>query len=305
MLDNTILSSFDERGTLLKWLKAVEEAIKGDTLESINATQIDATHIKFTLTMKDGSTFESDEIELPTTTNGISSIEKTSTSGLVDTYTITYTNGNTSTFEVTNGADGQDGATGNGISSIEKTSTSGLVDTYTITYTNGNTSTFDVTNGQNGIDGQDGTNGVSVTNATINSSHHLILTLSNGNTIDAGEIIDDLQMDLLWESNNYSAGFSAQTITLNKNINEYKYLQIIFRSWYENDNEFSSNLIKLDTPLTNKYFSLMVNGGATHGREGYISDTNKLTFLDGYRNNSNTSGWATAVNTPIRVYGIK
>lgn len=37
------------------------------------------------------------------TGNGIASIEKTGTSGLVDTYTITYTNGNTTTFDVTNG----------------------------------------------------------------------------------------------------------------------------------------------------------------------------------------------------------
>jgi hypothetical protein len=37
---------------------------------------------------------------------GISSIVKTSTVGLVDTYTITYTDGTTSTYEVTNGADG-------------------------------------------------------------------------------------------------------------------------------------------------------------------------------------------------------
>lgn len=37
---------------------------------------------------------------------GISSIAKTATVGLVDTYTITYTDGTTSTFEVTNGADG-------------------------------------------------------------------------------------------------------------------------------------------------------------------------------------------------------
>ena len=37
---------------------------------------------------------------------GIASIAKTSTVGLVDTYTITLTNGNTSTFTVTNGADG-------------------------------------------------------------------------------------------------------------------------------------------------------------------------------------------------------
>lgn len=37
--------------------------------------------------------------------NGIASITKTGTSGLVDTYTITYTNGTTSTFTVTNGSD--------------------------------------------------------------------------------------------------------------------------------------------------------------------------------------------------------
>ena len=41
------------------------------------------------------------------TGNGIATITKTSTSGLVDTYTITYTNGNTTTFDVTNGEDGE------------------------------------------------------------------------------------------------------------------------------------------------------------------------------------------------------
>lgn len=41
--------------------------------------------------------------------NGIVSIVKTSTSGLIDTYTITYDDGTTSTFNVTNGADGHDG----------------------------------------------------------------------------------------------------------------------------------------------------------------------------------------------------
>lgn len=43
------------------------------------------------------------------TGNGISSIRKTGTSGLVDTYTITYTNGATSTFTVTNGKEGKQG----------------------------------------------------------------------------------------------------------------------------------------------------------------------------------------------------
>jgi len=46
------------------------------------------------------------------TGNGISSIVKTSTSGLVDTYTVTYTNSTTTTFTVTNGAKGDTGATG-------------------------------------------------------------------------------------------------------------------------------------------------------------------------------------------------
>ena len=42
---------------------------------------------------------------------GITSIIKTATSGLVDTYTITYTDGTTSTFTVTNGRDGSGGGT--------------------------------------------------------------------------------------------------------------------------------------------------------------------------------------------------
>lgn len=40
------------------------------------------------------------------TGNGIFSIVKTGTSGLVDTYTITFTDGTTTTFDVTNGRDG-------------------------------------------------------------------------------------------------------------------------------------------------------------------------------------------------------
>lgn len=40
--------------------------------------------------------------------NGINKIEKTSTNGLVDTYTITFTSGSTTTFTVTNGQNGSD-----------------------------------------------------------------------------------------------------------------------------------------------------------------------------------------------------
>lgn len=69
---------------------------------------------------------------------GISSISKTGTSGLIDTYEISLTDGTKKSFTVTNGK---------GIKSITKTSTSGLTDTYTITYNDDTTSTFTVNNG--------------------------------------------------------------------------------------------------------------------------------------------------------------
>lgn len=100
----------------------------------------------------------SSSVEIPAGQDGrgIVSITKTGTSGLVDTYTVLYTDNTTSTFTVTNGEDGDDGR---GIVSITKTSSSGLVDTYTISYTSGNDSTFTVTNGKDGEDGQDGQDG--------------------------------------------------------------------------------------------------------------------------------------------------
>lgn len=75
---------------------------------------------------------------------GIQSIEKLSTSGLVDTYRITLADTTIFDFVVNNGR---------GITGISKTSTSGLVDTYTISYNNGTTSKFTVTNGEKGDKG--------------------------------------------------------------------------------------------------------------------------------------------------------
>ena len=70
---------------------------------------------------------------------GIKNIAKTSTSGIVDTYTVTTEDNNTYTFTVTNG---------DGIKSISSPSSSGLVDTYTITLDSNRTYTFTVTNGK-------------------------------------------------------------------------------------------------------------------------------------------------------------
>lgn len=81
---------------------------------------------------------------------GIANIQKTSTSGLIDTYTITFeapsegTARPSITFPVKNGK---------GVTKIEKTSGThapGTLDTYTITYNDNTTSTFQVYNGQDG-----------------------------------------------------------------------------------------------------------------------------------------------------------
>lgn len=113
------------------------KGVDGSGIESIEKTGTSGLVDTYTITLSSGGKTTF------TVTNGksIVNIAKTSTSGLVDTYTVTYNDSTTSTFDVTNG---------NGISNIAKTSTSGRVDTYTITFTNGTTSTFTVTNGLDG-----------------------------------------------------------------------------------------------------------------------------------------------------------
>ena len=48
--------------------------------------------------------------------------------------------------------------------------------------------------GADGADGADGANGVSITNVAIDGSNHLICTLSDGNTIDAGAIDESFKV---------------------------------------------------------------------------------------------------------------
>ena len=50
---------------------------------------------------------------------GIKSIEKTGTDGNVDTYTVTYTDGSTFSFRVTNGTDGADGTDGSSVTALD------------------------------------------------------------------------------------------------------------------------------------------------------------------------------------------
>ena len=126
-----------------------------------------------------------------TVTNGssIKSIAKTGTSGLTDTYTVTLTDGTTSTFTVKNG---------NGIASItlqSGTHAAGTTDTYKITFDNGEFTTFSVYNGMNGSGSV-----VTVNTKTPDASGNVALTAADipytaDGTATVKSEIDDRQMD--------------------------------------------------------------------------------------------------------------
>lgn len=88
---------------------------------------------------------------------GIQKIEKTSTQGLVDTYTITYTDATTSTFTITNGQDGEQGEPGQAGTPGENgvTPTIGENGNWFL----GETDTGKPSRGEQGVPGQDGSDG--------------------------------------------------------------------------------------------------------------------------------------------------
>ncbi len=102
------------------------------------------------------------------TGNGIASIAKTGTEGLVDTYTITFTDGTTTTFTVTNGAQGEQGVQGDKGDSGEngKTPTFKIENgELKVSYDNGATWTsLGNVQGADGADGTDGRNGFNGSN---------------------------------------------------------------------------------------------------------------------------------------------
>lgn len=123
---------------------AFNDEVDSLRIVSIERTAFDAEKETFTITYEDGSTFSYD-VPISNTVS-IASIEKSGANGNKDIYTITLTNGTTSNFEVTNGVS---------ISSIAYSHSDGLVDFYTITYSNGTSSQFRVTNGSAGLSLED------------------------------------------------------------------------------------------------------------------------------------------------------
>ena len=105
------------------------------------------------------------------TGNGIASITKTDTTGLVDTYTVTMTSGATATFTITNGLDGINGVDVDHISKTSGTGAGGTTDVYTVWGDVAETISLGTFNVYNGINGA-GTVGsvVAGTNVTVDNT---------------------------------------------------------------------------------------------------------------------------------------
>lgn len=170
------------------------KSLTGQVLINDLATALDGHGGIKSITLNDDYTLTfimSDDTEVQTTsvrgatgakgdkgTDGraITSVAKISTSGLVDTYKISFSDSTSTNFTVTNGSS---------IKSIAKTGTSGLTDTYTVTLTDETTSTFNVKNG-NGISSitlQSGTHAAGTTDTykiTFDNGEFTTFSVYNG-----------------------------------------------------------------------------------------------------------------------------
>lgn len=161
-------------------LQAISNCIEGLVQGSDKAIHsISISNGVMTVTYADGTV----ESNIPADMKGISSIAKTGTSGLIDTYTITYTDGTTTTFTVTNGAAGTS-------PTITMTATADATSSVTPTVTVTKTGSDDAPNfalafsglkgakGDKGNTGSAGADGVSpeVTIATITGGHSVTIT---------------------------------------------------------------------------------------------------------------------------------
>ena len=150
----------------------------------------------------------------------ITSVTKTGTSGLVDTYKIQFSDNTSTTFTVTNGSS---------IKSIAKTGTSGLVDTYTVTLTDNKTSTFTVRNG-NGIASitlQSGTHAAGTTDVykiTFDNGQYTTFSVYNGlngsgSVVSVNEKSPDAAGNVTLTASDVGAPTTEQFSTLQTTVN--------------------------------------------------------------------------------------
>ena len=212
----TLLSSYDNKLTLMKWLQKVEAALLNASLSSVSISQPTSDTAILTFVFADGSTLASPTLSLPAGPQGPQGVQ-----GPQGPQGVKGPKGDT-------GAQGPKGDDGTSVRILADADActqlgDGYIDANGDLQVLTNLSPKTFTNaghiqgpqgpqgeqgiqgiqgpqgiqgeqgiqgpaGQNGTNGTNGTDGVSITNVSVNASNHLIVTLSSGSTIDAGEI---------------------------------------------------------------------------------------------------------------------
>ena len=248
------------------------------------------------------------------TGNGIASIEKTSTSGLVDTYTITFTNGQTTTYQITNGANGNvvdvqvDGTSvvDNGIANIIGLTQmkQELEDMYNLlpkVSGTGETITLDGTvAGKMLVDLKGNTSQETTTGSQLID----FTTLSNSNTTNS--FVNDI-LTVNTSSGTYANAF--KDITSIYKSNSSKVLRFDFTSLNSSTDLTGQNgyvrlrIVKTDNSVTNVNLVNTDKSISTHTIPNDVSDISS-TSLTIYANNTNTAMTNTVtINKPILHFG--
>lgn len=245
--------------------------------------------------------------------NNIQSIEKTATSGAVDTYTITLTDGSTTTFNVTNGSN---------IASITLTGSSGLVDTYTVTLTDGSTTTFDVRNGQdytvptNGMIYYDDDNALPEGYEVAgNFTDEILAGEASGNVASFIGLDNTIVKELVATIEPVQAGsgtpsptnvraisgHTSCTVTnCGKNMFSYN-LEIRNGYWLNNQFNGDNNVVTLNNATGWQYIKIPVKAGDTITASGLINQGGVYSAFIGDNPNIILSTFSSANNNATRV----
>lgn len=177
---------------------------------------------------------------------GISKIEKINTTGLVDTYRITFTDNTTFEYDVINGADGVGGGGGDidALTARVETLEGLTINTVAPSIgTNGNWCVGDIDTGVKAR----GSDGRGVMSLSIDGENFVTATYSDGSTQDVGQLEVDVQSDFLTEE-----GFGK----LRFYNNTFQYYDAATSAWVDMQMTEGNTYVLQITPHVMKQFVL-------------------------------------------------
>jgi hypothetical protein len=249
---------------------------------------------------------------------GIEKIEKTATAGLVDTYTITYTDGNISTFEVANGSGGSADTTTYDptVSGLASDTVQGAIDEVAGELSVAQTDISNLDDVK--IDTDSGTftdaSSNTYTGQTVdmisydNTNNQLLMKVNGADTVIPFSGLS--KPELLWTNPNPTSSFAAQTVALD--LSPYKSVCIE----YVQNPTSSAKCYPKAFYAVGDTVSIPGSGatqqgfiGGAYGKSGSVYGTARdltitstgIVFGTGYAQNGAGPGYG----VPQRIWGIK